>query len=138
MLWKLDDSSIEVYYSSCLCNVCICNSITQLSITNTTYTNQNIPLSFTLNENASWIAYNLDNQGNVTLQSNTTLSSLSFGSHQIVVYANDTSRNMGKTDVYFDVQKEDFTSLIIIGIMVVIVVGVLLLVSFKKYKRKVV
>ena len=113
-------------------------AITQLSIANKTYSDQNVPLSFSLSENASWIAYNLDNQGNITLEGNTTLAGLSFGSHEIVVYANDTLGNMGKTDsVYFEVKKADFTLQIAIGIIAVIAVGGVLFVYFKGYKRKV-
>jgi len=76
-------------------------AITELSVANKTYNSQNIALSFNLNENASWIAYNLDNQGNTTLQGNITLSGLSEGSHNIIVYAYDTSGNMGKSDIIF-------------------------------------
>jgi len=115
-------------------------AITQLSITNKTYNTQNTALSFNLNEKTSWIAYNLDNQGNITLQGNTTLTGLSYGSHSIVVYANDTLGNMGKTDnVSFEIKKIDFTSVIALsGIAVVIVIGVALglLVYFKKYHKK--
>ena len=113
--------------------------ITQLSITNKTYDNQNIPLSFSLNENTSWIAYNLDNQGNTTLQENITLSGLSEGSHNIIVYANDTFGNMGKSDtIFFDVKQVDFTPVIALsGIVLVIVIAVVaagLLVYHKKHK----
>lgn len=115
-------------------------AITQLTITNKTYNNQNILLSFNLSENVSWIAYDLDNQGNTTIQGNTTLTGLTFASHSIVVYANDTFGNMGKSDVvYFEVNKEDFTSIIALsGIIaiVVVAVGVSLLLYFKKRKYK--
>lgn len=111
-------------------------TITQISIANKTYYDQNIDLSFNLNENPSWIAYNLDNQGNITLQGNTTLTGLSFGSHEIVVYANDTLGNMGKTNiVYFEV-KDDLPSPIIIGIIIAIVIGLVSAIYFKKFKNK--
>ena len=60
--------------------------IIELSIANKTYNNQPIPLTFNLNEKTSWIAYNLDDQGNVTTQGNMTLSGLTYGTHKIIVY----------------------------------------------------
>jgi len=114
-------------------------AIRQLSVANKTYSNQNIALSFNLNENASWLAYNLDNQGNTTIQGNITLSGLSEGSHIIVVYANDTSGNMGKSDtIFFEVKKVDFTPAIALSgiVVLVIAVGVGSLVYFKKYHKR--
>jgi hypothetical protein len=113
--------------------------ISELSISNKTYNLQNITLSFNVNENTSWAAYNLDNQGNTTIQGNTTLTGLSDGSHSIVVYANDTLGNMGKSDtVFFTVNiptAENFIPAIVLSGMIVIVVAVGLLVYFKKRKH---
>ena len=112
-------------------------AITQLSITNKTYNNQNILLSFNLSENVSWIAYSLDNQGNITLQGNTMLSGLAFGSHSIVVYANDTVGNMGKTDtVFFDVKPNDTYTLTFVLIGAIALAGIGLGIYFKKYHKK--
>ncbi len=111
--------------------------ITVLSITNKTYDNQNLALSLNLNENASWISYSLDKQGNTAVQGNTTLKGLSYGSHNIVVYANDTVGNVGSSDtIYFNVAKPFPTAQAIaasIGLIAVLVTG--LLVYFKKRKR---
>jgi len=111
-------------------------TISGLSIVNKTYNLQTIPLSFNVDENASWVAYNLDNQGNVTIQGNMTLTGLSDGSHSIVVYANDTVGNMGKSDtVFFTVNTlttEEFTPAIVLSGVIVIAVAVGLLVYFKK------
>jgi hypothetical protein len=114
-------------------------TISGLSIANKTYNLQNITLSFNVNENTSWAAYNLDNQGNTTIQGNTTLTGLSDGSHSIVVYANDTLGNMGKSDtVFFTVNiptAENFIPAIVLSGMIVIAVAVSLLVYFKKRKH---
>ena len=114
--------------------------ITQLSIVNQTYDKQAIPLSFSVNEETSWIAYNLDSKGNVTIQGNTTITDLSLGSHTIGVFANDTAGNMGKTDtVTFEVRAEELPlAIVLCGIIAVIVValGVSLFVYFKKYNKK--
>jgi hypothetical protein len=114
-------------------------TISGLSILNETYNSQDAPLSFNVDENASWIAYNLDNQGNKTIQGNITLTGLSDGSHSIVVYANDTVGNMGISDtVFFTVNAltaEDFTPAIVLSGVIVIVIMVGLLVYFKKRKH---
>jgi hypothetical protein len=79
-------------------------SINILSPQNTTYTTSSIPLNFTVNESTSWMGYSLDYQANVTISGNTSLTSLAYGRHSIVVYANDTSWNMGSSDiVYFTI-----------------------------------
>ena len=49
--------------------------------------------------------YNLDGQENTTIAGNTTLTGLSEGTHNVVVYANDTSDNMGKSNIVsFNIQ----------------------------------
>jgi hypothetical protein len=75
-----------------------------ISPQNTTYANNIIDLIFTISEPTSWIGYSLDGQANVTITGNTILIGLTEGSHNIVVYANDTSGNMGFSNkVYFTI-----------------------------------
>jgi len=51
------------------------------------------------------MGYSLDNEENVTIAGNTTLTNLSEGTHNIIVYANDTSGNMGSSSqVYFTIR----------------------------------
>jgi len=77
--------------------------ITILSPQNITY-NTNPALTFTLSEPTSWIGYSLDNLPNVTITGNTTLTGLTQGSHNVRVYANDTSGFMGASNkVFFSV-----------------------------------
>lgn len=76
--------------------------ITILSPQNTTYTTSSVSLTFTINEPTSWIGYSLDGGANVTITGNTTLS-LANSAHNVIVYANDTSGNMGSSRVYFTV-----------------------------------
>jgi parallel beta-helix repeat protein len=81
-------------------------NIAILSPQNTTYYITSVPLTFTASEPASWCGYSLDGNANVTLAScaNTTLTSLGYSSHNVIVYANDTSGNMGVSNrVYFTV-----------------------------------
>ena len=73
-----------------------------LSPQNMTYNKTPVNLTFTLSEPADWIGYSLDGQANVTITQNTTVT-VSDGSHNIIVYANDTTGNMGVSEekVYF-------------------------------------
>ena len=79
-----------------------------LSPRNWTYSINSIPLTFTLDKNASWIGYSLDNQANVTISGNATLSSLSNGIHNVIVYASDTVGNTGSSErIYFTVAAQE-------------------------------
>jgi hypothetical protein len=91
----------------------VSNSFTILDLTppsicisspqNKTYFNGLIPLTFETNELTIWVGYSVDNQANITLNSNAIIS-LEDGGHQIVLYANDTSGNVGASEsVYFEV-----------------------------------
>lgn len=83
-------------------------TISIVSPENTTYTTANVSLNFTINEAVSWMGYSLDGQGNVTITGNVTLIGLSNGSHQVIVYANDTVGNMGSSQtVYFTVESTE-------------------------------
>jgi hypothetical protein len=63
-----------------------------------------IPLTFAVNEPVSWMAYSIDNQANVTITGNTTLTGVTKGSHSLVVYVNDIAGNTYASDwVYFTV-----------------------------------
>lgn len=80
-------------------------SVTILSPQNTTYNVPDVPLTFMVNETASWMGYSLDGQNNVTVADNTTMTGLSDGSHQVIVYANNSLGAMGSSEtVYFTVQ----------------------------------
>jgi hypothetical protein len=68
-------------------------TIWNVSVENRTYDSTNVTLNFNLNEAASQISYNLDNQANVTLAGNSTLTSLTEGSHMLIVYAKDEVGN---------------------------------------------
>jgi len=76
-------------------------NISELSMLNKTYNLDTIPLSFSVDEDTSWIGYCLDDSANVTLLGNTTISGLSEGSHSLVIYANDTAGNMGASNTVF-------------------------------------
>jgi hypothetical protein len=111
-------------------------SVSILSPENITYDATDIPLTFALNEPVSGMAYSLDGQTNVTIAGNVTLAVLPEGSHNIVVYANDTAGNLGVSKtIYFDI--EPFPIMLVVAVIVIVViVGALLLIYFKKAKKK--
>ncbi len=71
-----------------------------LSPENITYSNNIIDLIFIVDEPITWSGYSLDGQANIT-SGNTTLSGLTSGSHNIVVYATDLAGNTGFDEVGF-------------------------------------
>jgi len=85
--------------------------ITIISPRMKTYSTDPINLIYTVNEPASWVGYSLKKVGRVsssseekiTLTDNTTLTNLSIGLHDLVIYANDTVGNMGLSRVTFTV-----------------------------------
>jgi N-acetylneuraminic acid mutarotase len=63
-----------------------------------------VTLNFTVNRDTEWMGYSLDNQANVTLMGKTELLILSQGAHNIILYGNDSSGNMGSSNrVFFSV-----------------------------------
>jgi outer membrane protein assembly factor BamB len=108
-------------------------SISGLSITNRTYTLQNIPLTFNVNKNVSWLAYNLDNQGNVTIQGNTTITGLSDGPHSIVVYAIDENGHSGASEtIYFTTKTFPDLSLLLVSAAAIIGAALIVVYIWKK------
>jgi hypothetical protein len=110
--------------------------ITILSLENQTYYTSNVPLNFTVNEVNSQISYSLDGLDNVTISGNTTLTELPNGDHNITVYATDQCGNTGASEtIYFTIIEPFPTMLAVASVAMIAVVGVGLLVYFKKRKR---
>ena len=72
-------------------------TMTNLSIRNQTYSQNNITLSYSINESPAWVGYSLDGKANITLAGNTTLTELTKGPHSITIYANDSLGNIGSS-----------------------------------------
>lgn len=77
-------------------------AINVLSPQNQTYDGRLVPLNFTIYDYSpiSWMGYSLDGQANTTVTGNVTLN-VGAGSHNVVVYANDTYGNMGSSNVVY-------------------------------------
>jgi hypothetical protein len=91
-------------------------------------------LSFTVDGEASWVGYSLDNQANVTVTDEAVLEDLPFGSHNVTVYAEDAVGNMGTSETLFFTIEPFPTTLVIASTATIAAIGVGLLVYFKKRK----
>jgi hypothetical protein len=85
-------------------------NISILSPQNNTYTAADIPLNFTLDEQASNISYSLDGNNAIGIEGNTTLNGLSIGEHNLTVYASDAARNIGSQTIQFTIANPTPTS----------------------------
>ena len=111
-------------------------TITNLQIENKTYNQNCLPLNFTTDNSVSWMGYSLDKKANVTVSGNTTLLEIAEGSHNLIIYANDTVGNMGTSEaVYFSVEMSEQAPLFLtlVGASVsVIFISLGLIILFKK------
>ncbi|MGD8505491.1 MAG: right-handed parallel beta-helix repeat-containing protein [Candidatus Bathyarchaeota archaeon] len=113
--------------------------ISVLSPENKTYVTNEISLDFAVDESVTWMAYSLDNEANVTITGNMTLSELAEGSHSLTVYANDTAGNNGASEtVYFTIETPVDVSPIwwIALIIVIVAVSALVLLYFAKIRKQ--
>jgi hypothetical protein len=112
--------------------------ITLLSPQNTTNASSDFELNFTVNETAE-ILYCLDGKENQTATGSVTLTGLENGAHRVTLYASDLAGNVATPKTLFfnvDVPELFLASLIpAFSVAIVAVVGVGLLVYFKKRKH---
>jgi hypothetical protein len=111
--------------------------INVLSPLNQTYYESRLFLNFTTNKPLSWVGYSLDGKDNVTIDGNTTLTELPNGLHKITVYANNTYGNLVSPEtIFFTVEVFPIIFVAVLAVVVVVaVIGVGLLVYFKKRKH---
>jgi len=57
-----------------------------------------VTLSYTVDRGASWVGYSLDNKKNVTVTGEIELFNLTQGEHSLILYANDSTGNMGNSN----------------------------------------
>jgi hypothetical protein len=113
--------------------------ISGLSIENKTYSQNDLSLYCEVDESTSWRGCSLDGVANVTFVSSKYFSNMASGSHTLTVYANDTSGNMGASEIVFTiaVPSELFpTSLVMASSVIVAVVCVGLGLIVYLIKRK--
>jgi hypothetical protein len=116
--------------------------VTISSPTGKTYETGDIPLTFTVDEPVSWMAYSLDGQAEVVITGNTTLSGLAVGTHNLNVSAEDFAGLIGVSGtIQFTIVAPFPTGLVITSIAVAaaVIVGLLLYLkrhSLSAYKKK--
>jgi hypothetical protein len=115
-------------------------SISVLSPQNKTYSASIVPLNLALDSPITQISYSLDGQENVTITGNTTLTVLFNGAHNVTVYAQDDTGNIGASEtipfiVADEPETEPFPTAYSMGIVAVIVL-VLLGATVYVLKRK--
>ena len=106
------------------------------SVANETYEASDVPLVFAVNRTVSKLSYSLDGADNVIVDGNTTLCGLPNGEHCITIYATDIVGNTGVSEtVYFTVEVPFPSIMVIAPITTAVVIGMGLLVYFKKRKH---
>jgi hypothetical protein len=116
----------------------IAPNISLLSPENKVYNVSDLSLNFTVNDPLSQVSYCLDGQTNVSIIGNITLESLPYGEHNVTVYATDNVGNIGSQTVFFIIlepSKPFPTTLVVASAIIVAVVGIGLLIYFKKRKH---
>ena len=106
-----------------------------LPVENKSYYTSDIPLTVATNEVLSKIAYSIDGHEKVTIAGNTTLINLKYGEHNVTVYATDNAGNTASEIVYFSVAEPFPTTLIIVTVITVTIIGASLIIYFKKRKH---
>lgn len=109
------------------------------SPSNETYRMTNVSLAFSIDKPFNWVGYSLDEQSNVTLNGNTTISNIAYGSHSITVYSNSTFGVIGasKTIDFTVAKSEPFTYMtvsVVSAIVIAVVIG--LAVALLYYRRR--
>jgi hypothetical protein len=113
--------------------------VTILSLENTTYQPADLPLNFTVDESVCYLSYSLDGQERVSIAGATNLTNLTYGEHNVTVFATDKAGNTGASEtVHFTIEeppKPFPTTMVIAPIALVSVIGSGLLFYFKKRKH---
>ena len=113
--------------------------LTVLSPESKGYNVTDIPLNVTTSEPVSWMSYSLDDGDQVTINQNITLANMTGGLHELKIFANDTLGNLASSKtINFTIAEplQSFpTTIVAASVITVAVVGVGLLVYFKKRKH---
>jgi hypothetical protein len=110
--------------------------VSVLSPENKTYYTTDIELKLIVSEPDLWMRYNLDNENITEISGNTTISGLSIGSHNLTFYATDDAGNTAFCQtIHFKIEEPFPTTIVIASVITVAVVGVGLLLYFKKRKH---
>lgn len=114
--------------------------ITVTSPENKTYYTVDVALNFTVNEPVTAMHYKLDNETAVEISANITLAGLSYGAHNLTVYAVDPAGNIGISGtVHFTIAKEPEpfpTAWIAPPVIIAAVASAVFLIYLRKNRRR--
>jgi hypothetical protein len=119
----------------------ICPAITLLLGEKVTTENNNLTLDFVVDTSVSWIRYSLDGKNNETVTGNFTLSELTYGLHNVTIYAQDLLGNEGASaTTNFTVEKKaQIGNELVMLLTIVTVIGVLgLIVLSRRHRVKII
>ncbi|MGA2681011.1 MAG: kelch repeat-containing protein [Candidatus Bathyarchaeia archaeon] len=112
--------------------------ITMLMPLNQSYGSTDLQLTFALNQNATYLAYSLDGEKNVTIDGNVTLAALTNGSHHVTIYVIGAYDIANSRTVYFNIAP--FPTLTVVGVsasvIIVLASGYLLIPRKKPVSQK--
>jgi len=109
---------------------------------NKSYLDSDIPLNVTVSETGAWTRYKLDGENATEITQNTTLTNLTYGTHNITVYSTDSAGNTATSQtIQFTITKETEPFPILLAATVsavsIAIIGISLLVYFKKRKQQI-
>ena len=110
----------------------------KVSIENKTYYSADLPLDVITDGNLTELSYSLDNQSNISLSGNTTLTGLKPGIHTLTLYASDQIGNSTLNTVSFVIADPFPTTLIIVALVAVCLILSLMVVMIRnrgKFRR---
>ena len=115
-------------------------AISVLSPENVVYIQNAVPLNLATDEETPWIGYSLDKLENATISDNVTLSGLPDGLHELTVYANDTTGNMGHSEtISFTVKAQTGLPTILwvsITTLLIPTLGGLTILAYKRLRKQ--
>jgi N-acetylneuraminic acid mutarotase len=104
---------------------------------NQSYDSTDIQLTFSVNENVTYLSYSLDGQEKQAIAGNVTLAALANGSHTLTLYVTDEVGNSGQKSVSFNIAPFPMVLLVaVIAIVTIVLAGGYLLVKRKKPSEK--
>ena len=113
-------------------------TVSIISPENKTYTSSDVPLAFTVNEETSELLYSLDGHANMTVTGNTTLTSVSNGTHTLVLYAQNSFGDTNASGiVYFTVSVagSGLLPFLLATVVAIIVILAVVLVYLRKLRK---
>ena len=98
-----------------------------------TYDMSDIPLTFTVNDQALWLGYTLNGQQAVVITGNTTLTGLTVGSHTLAVFARDSTGLVGTSEtIQFMVGASIPSEIVFAGVAIAVVASISFLLYVKR------